>query len=82
MYKNTFALFTAEAWKKNDVEVIEYGSEIWANQKHLEKKLDISNIADRTQYCSSNFKKMRCEIQVWNTSMETINLVKFLLKIL
>ena len=64
MYKmNTFALFTAEAWKKNDVEVIEYGSEIWINQKHLEKKLDIANIADRTQYYSSEFKKMRCEIQ-------------------
>ena len=38
MYKmNTFALFTAEAWKKNDVEVIEYGGEIWINQKHLQK---------------------------------------------
>ena len=60
---NIFALFTAEAWKKNDVEVIEYGSEIWINQKHLEKKLDIANIADRTQYYSSEFKKMRCEIQ-------------------
>ena len=59
---NIFALFTAEAWEKNDVEVIEYGSEIWINQKHLEKKLDIANIADRTQYYSSEFKKMRCEI--------------------
>ena len=34
---NTFALFTAEAWDKNDAEVIEYGGEIWINQKHLEK---------------------------------------------
>ena len=34
--------------EKNDVEVIEYGGEIWINQKHLEKKLDIANIADRT----------------------------------
>ena len=42
---------------------IEYGSEIWINQKHLEKKLDIANIADRTQYYSSEFKKMRSEIQ-------------------
>ena len=60
MYKmNTFALFTPETWKKkkkkNDVEVIEYGGEIWINQKHLEKKLDIANIADRTQYYSSEF---------------------------
>ena len=49
--------------EKNDVEVIEYGGEIWINQKHLEKKLDIVNIADRTQYYSSKLKKMRCEIQ-------------------
>ena len=53
MYKmNTFALFTAEAWKKNEVEVIEYGGEIWINQKHL----DIANIADRIQYYFSEFK--------------------------
>ena len=36
---NTFALFTAEAWEKNDVEVMKYGSEIWINQKHFEKNL-------------------------------------------
>ena len=53
---NTFSLFTAEAWKKNDVEVIEHGGEIWINQKYLEKKLDIANIADRTQYYSPEFK--------------------------
>ena len=60
---NTFALFSAEAWKRNDVEVIEYGGEIWINQKHLEKILNMANIADRTQYYSSGFKKMRCEKQ-------------------
>ena len=33
MYKmSTFALFTAEAWGKNGVEIIEYGGEIWINQ--------------------------------------------------
>ena len=47
---------------KNGVEVIEYSGEIWINQTHLEKKLDISNISDKTQYYSSEFKKMRCEI--------------------
>ena len=45
------------------MEVIEFGGKIWINQKHLEKELDIANIADRTQYYSSEFKKMRCEIQ-------------------
>ena len=39
MKMNIFALFSEEAWGKNDVEVIEHGSEIWINQKHLEKNL-------------------------------------------
>ena len=29
----------------------------------MKKKLDIANIADRTKYYSSEFKKMRCKIQ-------------------
>ena len=52
---NTFTLFTAKAWEKNGVEVIEYGGEIWINQGHLQKKVDIANIVDRTQYYSSKF---------------------------
>ena len=43
--------------EKNDVEVIDDSGEIWINQKHLEKKLDTENIADRTQYYSSEFKE-------------------------
>ena len=77
MYKiNSFALFTANAWRKNEVEVIEYGSEIWINQRHLQKKLGIANIGDRTQHYSDKFKKMRCEIQEcgkyqpWRTFIE------------
>ena len=31
--------------------------------KTLSKKLDIANIADRTQYYSPKLKKMRCKIQ-------------------
>ena len=54
-------LYSLEKHGKNDVEIIEYGSKIWINQKYLEKKLDIADIADRTQYYSSEFKKMRCE---------------------
>ena len=53
---NTFALFTAEAWKRNDIEVIEYGGEIWINQNTL-KKPDIANIADRTLYFLQDLKK-------------------------
>ena len=48
---------------KKMTEVIEYGDEICINQKHLEKKLDIGNIADKAQYYSSEFKKMRSKIQ-------------------
>ena len=48
--------------EKNDVEVIEYGGNIWINQGQLRKNLDIANIANRTQYYSDEFKRMRCEI--------------------
>ena len=58
MYKmNAFTLFTARAWKKNSVEVIEYGDKIWINHGQLGKNLGIANIADRTQYYSDEFKK-------------------------
>ena len=37
MYKmDSFTLFTANAWRKNDVEVTEYGGKIWINQGHLQ----------------------------------------------
>ena len=49
-------LYSLQKHGKNDAEVIEYGGEIWINQKHLEKKLDIVNIADRIQYYFSEFK--------------------------
>ena len=56
--KYTHLLFSLQKHgKKNDVEVIEDSGEIWINQKHLEKKLDTENIADRTQCYSSELKK-------------------------
>ena len=60
---DSFSLITANAWRKNDADVIKYGGKIWINQGHLQEKLGIANIADRTQYYSNEFKKMRCEIQ-------------------
>ena len=64
VYKmDSFAVFTANVWTKSNVEVIEYGGKIWINQGHLQEKLGIVNIADRTQYYSDEFKKTRCEIQ-------------------
>ena len=60
IYKiDPFALFIAQAWRKNGVEAIEYCGKIWINQG----KLDPSNISDRTQYYSEEFKKMRCKIK-------------------
>ena len=52
---NSFALFTGNAWRKNDVEVIEYGDKIWINQGHLQEELGIANIADRTHCYSDEF---------------------------
>ena len=49
--------FTVNAWRKNGVEVREYGAEKWINQGHLQEKRDLSNISDRTQYYSDEFKK-------------------------
>ena len=43
--------------EKNGVQAIEQGGEIWINEGHLQKKLDIANIANRTQYYSSELKK-------------------------
>ena len=50
MYKmiESFHLFTAETWRKNDVELIENGDKIWLNKRHLQEKLGIAKIADRT----------------------------------
>ena len=77
---NTFPLFTAEAWRKYDVEVIQYDSEIRINKKHFEKKLDIPNIVYRTQYYSSELKKKKMR---WKyKSVVNINFVELLLKIL
>ena len=55
---DTFALSTAEAWKKNDVEVIEYGGKIWINQKYLEKKnLILQILLTDLSIILHNFKK-------------------------
>ena len=54
---DSFALFTAKAWKKSDVEVKQYGSNMSINQSHLQGKLEIANITDRTQYYSDKLKK-------------------------
>ena len=66
---DSFTLFTANAWRKNDVEVIEYGGKIWINQGHLQEKLDLLNISDWTQYYSDEFKKDETR----NTSVQKLS---------
>ena len=54
MYKmDSFALFTAHAWRKNGIEALEYSGEIWINQGHLQEKLDLSNISDSISLTNS-----------------------------
>ena len=52
---NSFALFTANTWRKNDVEVTEYGDKIWINQGHLQEEFGIANITGRTHCYSDEF---------------------------
>ena len=60
---DSFALFTAKGWRRNGTEAIEHGGEVWINQGHLQKTLNLENISVRTQYYSDEFKKMRCKTQ-------------------
>ena len=61
-YKNEhICSFTTKAWKKDGVEAIECSDEIWVNQKHFQKQLDIANISERTQYYSSEFKRNKMQ---------------------
>ena len=56
MYKtDSFALFTANPWRKNDAEAIGYSDKIWINQDHVQEKIDIANISERRQYYSDEF---------------------------
>ena len=73
---NSFALLTTNAWRKNDVEVIEYGGEIWINQGHLQEKLGLSNSFNKTQY----YPAKKCDAKY--KSVVNINIVVCLLKML
>ena len=58
MYKmHFFALFTANAWRKNDVEVMEYVGEIWINKKTLKKNLVLQILLIELSIVLTNFKK-------------------------
>ena len=52
-----------KTWKKNSVEAINYDGKKWINQTQLGNALGHSNIASRTQYYSSEYKRKSYEIQ-------------------
>ena len=54
---DSFALFTAEAWRKKDVELIENGGKIWINEGHLQEKLGIAKLLTELSIILTNFKK-------------------------
>ena len=79
MYKiDPFALFTANAWRKKDVEDIECDGKIWINQTHLKKNLVLQILLTELSITLTNFKKRDAKYK----SVANINLVKCLLKIL
>ena len=49
--------------EKNSSEAINYDGKKRINQKQLENALGHSNIAFRTQYCPSKFRRKRYDIQ-------------------
>ena len=55
--------YSIKTWKKNDVEAINYEGKKWINRTQLGNALGYSNIAPRTQYYSSKFKRKRYETQ-------------------
>ena len=59
---NTFALFTAEAWKKMMLKLI-YGGEKRVSQKHLERNLILQILLTELSIILQNSKKRRCKIQ-------------------
>ena len=54
---DSFALFTVNAWRKNDVEAIEYSAKIWINQSHLQEKLDIQIFLTELSIILTNLQK-------------------------
>ena len=58
MYKiDPFALFTANAWRKKDVEDTECDGKIWINQTHLKKNLVLQMLLTELSITLTNFKK-------------------------
>ena len=57
MYK--MKLLSIKTWNNNVVETLKYNC-----KNGLETALDYKNLAsNKTEYCSDEFKKRRCEIQ-------------------
>ena len=75
---NTFCSIQCRSMEKNDVEVIEYGSEIWINQKYLEKNLRLQTLLTELSIILQKLKKQDGKYK----GVVNISLGEFLLKIL
>ena len=54
---------TKETWEKNDVEVIAFNGKKWLNEKHIETRLEHSNLPAITNKCDLMYKKCRFKLQ-------------------
>ena len=69
-------LYSLQCMEKSNVEVIEYGGKVWINQGHVQEKLGIANIADRTQYYSDKCGKYQpCRMVIENSLAVEITMI-------
>ena len=57
MNKNEYICYILQKHGKNDIGVVEYGNEIWTNQKYLEETLILQVLLTELNIILQNFKK-------------------------
>ena len=57
MNKNEYICYILQKHGKNDIGVVEYGNEIWTNQKYLEKNLILQVLLTELNIILQNLKK-------------------------
>ena len=56
--------FSIKTWNNNGVEALKYDGKKWINEKQLRSSSWLQKLtSNKTQYCSDELKKRRCEIQ-------------------
>ena len=57
MNQNEYICYILQKHGKNDIGVVEYGNEIWTNQKYLEETLILQVLLTELNIILQNFKK-------------------------